>query len=151
MRILCLDMGERRIGVARGETRAGIATPVTTIRRRSWQHDCAVVRRLLETHRAETLVIGLPISLDGALHAQGKRIRAEGERLEALLDVPVVFWDERFSTVIAEERLRESPTGARRKASLDAAAAAVILESYFAAQGNAGGDGHAESEQALER
>ncbi len=133
MRVLCLDMGKRRIGVARGETGVGIATPVATIYRRSWQHDGAAVRRLLAAHEAEALVIGLPVSLDGALHHQGKRVRAEGERLEALLDVPVVFWDERFSTVIAAERLRESPTGARRKPSIDAAAAAVILESYFAA------------------
>lgn len=77
-------------------------------------------------------MIGLPVSLDGKLHQQGERVKEEGERLGHALGMPYVFWDERFSTVIAEERLQQSPTGERRKASLDAAAAAVILESYFA-------------------
>lgn len=145
MRILCLDIGERRIGVAGGETRVGIATPLTTIERRSWQDDSAAVRRLLEDQQAEALIVGLPVSLDGALHQQGVRVKEEGERFGRALGMPVVFWDERFSTMIAEERLRESPTRERRKVPLDAAAAAVILESYFAGgndTGDTGGDEH---------
>ena len=138
MRVLCLDLGERRIGVACGDARVGIATPLTTIQRRSWRQDSAAVRRLLTEQQADTLVVGLPVSLDGALHYQGERIKKEGERLGKSLGMPVVFWDERFSTVIAEERLQASPTGARRKAPLDAAAAAVILETYFAAQQETG-------------
>ncbi len=135
MRILCLDLGERRIGVACGESATGLATPLETLRRRTWEQDCAAVRRLMTVEQAEQLVVGLPVSLDGALHQQGERIKAEGERLGKALGLTVVFWDERFSTVIAAERLEQSPTGARRKTPLDAAAAAVILESYFAAGG----------------
>ena len=132
MRILCLDIGERRIGVATGDSGIGIATPLTTIQRRTWEQDCAELKRLLVAQQAERLIVGLPISLDGLLHQQGERIKDEGERLGNALGMAVVFWDERFSTVIAEERLQQSPTGGRRKTSLDAAAAAVILESYFA-------------------
>ena len=132
MRILCLDIGERRIGVATGDSGIGIATPLTTIQRRTWEQDCAELKRLLVAQQAERLIVGLPISLDGLLHQQGERIKEEGERLGNALGMAVVFWDERFSTVIAEERLQQSPTGGRRKTSLDAAAAAVILESYFA-------------------
>jgi putative Holliday junction resolvase len=132
MRILCLDIGERRIGVATGDSGIGIATPLTTIQRRTWEQDCAELKRLLVAQQAERLIVGLPISLDGLLHQQGERIKEEGERLGTALGMAVVFWDERFSTVIAEERLQQSPTGGRRKTSLDAAAAAVILESYFA-------------------
>ena len=138
MRILCLDIGERRIGVACGDSRVGIATPLTTIQRRSWHQDSAAVRRLFNEQQADTLVVGLPISLDGALHYQGERVKKEGERFGQALGMSIVFWDERFSTVIAEERLEASPTAARRKSPLDAAAAAVILESYFAAQQEAG-------------
>lgn len=134
MRVICLDIGEKRIGVACGDSRIGLATPVTTIHRRAWQEDCAAVRRLFAEQQAEALVIGLPVSLDGALHYQGERIKEEGERFGSALGMRVDFWDERFSTVIAEERLQASPTGARRKTPLDAAAAAVILESFFAAQ-----------------
>ena len=132
MRILCLDIGERRIGVAAGDSGIGIATPLKTIQRRTWEQDCAELKRLLVAQQAERLIVGLPISLDGLLHQQGERIKEEGERLGTALGMAVVFWDERFSTVIAEERLQQSPTGERRKTSLDAAAAAVILESYFA-------------------
>ena len=133
-----MDIGERRIGVAGGETRVGIATPLETIQRRSWHDDSAAVRRLLEDQQAEALIVGLPVSLDGALHQQGIRIKKEGERFGKALGMPVVFWDESFSTVIAEERLRESPSRERRKVSLDAAAAAVILESYFTHRNDAG-------------
>ncbi len=134
MRFLCLDIGERRIGVASGESCLGITTPLETIRRRSLPQDCAAIQRLFAEQEAEALVVGLPVSLDGALHQQGRRVQQEGEKLGEALGMSVIFWDERFSTVIAEERLRESPTAVRRKTSLDAAAAAVILESYFAAQ-----------------
>ena len=134
MRMLCLDIGERRIGVACGDSRIGLATPLTTIHRRSWRQDSAAMRRLLTEQQVDALVVGLPVSLDGALHYQGERIKKEGERFGKALGMPVVFWDERFSTVIAEERLQASPTAAHRKSSLDAAAAAVILESFFAAQ-----------------
>jgi len=90
----------------------------------------AALRRLQVQERAEALIIGLPISLDGQLHQQGERVRAEGERLGEALGLPVTFWDERFSTMAAEERLRAIGT-AYRKNELDAAAAAVILQSYF--------------------
>lgn len=124
-----------------------MATPVTTIQRRSWQQDCAAVRRLFAEQRAEVLVIGLPVSLDGALHFQGERIKEEGERFGSALGMQVTFWDERFSTVIAAERLEASPTAKRGKTPLDAAAAAVILESYFAAQRDAGLSSGAEERQ----
>lgn len=137
MRVLCLDIGERRIGVACGETRIGLATPIETVFRRSWQQDCAALQRLVAEQEADTLVIGLPVSLDGNLHQQGERVKKEGERLGTALGLPFVFWDERFSTVVAAERLEQSPTGEHRKVSLDAAAAAVILESYFAGRGAA--------------
>ncbi len=133
MRVLCLDIGEKRIGVACGESSIGLATPLTTIHRKTWHEDCAAVRRLYTEQGAEALVIGLPVSLDGALHYQGEHIRAEGERLGDALGMRVTFWDERFSTLIAAERLQASPTAKRGKTPLDAAAAAVILESYFAA------------------
>ena len=134
MRVLCLDIGEKRIGVACGESTIGLATPLTTIQRKTWQEDCDAVRRLFAEQGAESLIIGLPVSLDGALHFQGERIREEGERLGDALGMRVTFWDERFSTLIAAERLQASPTAKRGKTPLDAAAAAVILESFFAAQ-----------------
>jgi putative Holliday junction resolvase len=130
VRVLCLDIGERRIGVATGDTEVRLARPLTTIVRRSWERDVAALRRLQVQERAEALIIGLPISLDGQLHQQGERVRAEGERLGEALGLPVTFWDERFSTMAAEERLRAIGT-AYRKNELDAAAAAVILQSYF--------------------
>ena len=112
------------------------------------------IQQLISETEAEGLVIGLPVSLDGKIHAQGQRIQAFAERLKPYITIPISFWDERLSTVEAQRLLieREQIAGYRRqkrngqrlslsrrrrqRQGIDALAAAVILQEYLDHQRN---------------
>src|SRR5436309_9323472 len=107
-RLMALDVGEVRIGVAVSDSSGFLASPYTTIyvsrdETKTW----AAIQRLIDETEATGLVIGLPISLDGQIHAQGERVQAFAERLRQHIDIPITFWDERLSTVEAERLLAE--------------------------------------------
>jgi len=155
-RLIALDVGETKIGVAVCDPTGSLASPYTTIHvSRNEQQNWDTIQRLLEETEAEGIVIGLPISLDGQIHAQGERIQSFAERLQPHISVPLTFWDERLSTVEAE-RLRaeaggSAPRGQRaggkyqkhagrvrgqfrrrqRGHEIDALAATVILQEYL--------------------
>jgi putative holliday junction resolvase len=145
-RLMALDVGEARIGVAVSDTTGFLASPYTTIHvSRNEQQNWDAIQRLLEETEAEAIVIGLPISLDGQIHAQGQRVQSFAERLRPHVSVPLTFWDERFSTVEAE-RLRAGTVGQRQRRAgrgraqskrrkqgheIDALAATVILQEYL--------------------
>ena len=134
MRCLALDIGERRTGVSVGEI---LARPLTTLNRRSKERDFAVIADLIREHHVDTLVIGLPLNMDGSAGFQAQRVTRYAERLKQVLDgigvaVEMVYWDERLTTSQAQEALISSGRGRRaRRARIDAAAAAVILQSYL--------------------
>jgi putative Holliday junction resolvase len=132
MVVLALDVGAARIGVAVSDPTALLASPRGVIRRRSTAQAIeAVLREVAETH-AELVVVGLPISLDGQLHDQAHAVQAFGQRLARRLSIPVVYWDERLSTVTAAEALRAAGVRPERiRERLDAAAAAVILQDFL--------------------
>lgn len=132
MVILGLDVGQVRIGVAVSDPTGTLATPRGVIRRRSTAAALDVVVRMVAESDAALVVMGLPISLDGGLHAQARAVQSFGARLSKRLHVPVVYWDERLSTVTAAEALRAAglrPDRIRER--IDAAAAAVILQGYL--------------------
>ncbi len=137
MRILGLDIGERRIGVAAADDRTRVAVPVTTIA--PGRDSVEVIAGLVAEQQAGELVVGLPLSLSGALGPQAQRVQALVEALVARLSIPVRTWDERLSSV---EAGRRRPPAVRRKARspdrraapaarLDALAAAIILQAYL--------------------
>lgn len=146
-RLLALDVGAARIGVAVCDALGILASPYQTLHvSRDEGQTLRAIKDLIDELGAEGLVVGLPISLDGQIHAQGERVKAFAERLRPLLTVPLVFWDERLSTVEAERLLAER--GERRRGSgngrqgrsqkrrqkgheIDALAAAVILQDYL--------------------
>lgn len=135
MVILALDVGAARIGVATSDESEMLASPRTVIRRRS---DAAAIEAILRTvaeSGAGQVVVGLPVSFDGQLHAQGQAVRRFAEKLRARLgtEVPLVYADETLSTVRAEEQLRASGVSRADKLRerIDAAAAAVILQEYL--------------------
>ncbi|HEU4784664.1 MAG TPA: Holliday junction resolvase RuvX [Ktedonobacterales bacterium] len=136
--ILALDVGAKRIGVATSDELGMLASPRTVIVRRSTQSALDEIVRLVQAEEATLVVVGLPISFDGALHSQAQTVRRFAERLRKMLDalsVPMVYADETLSTVVAEERLRAA--GVRReriRERVDAMAAAVILEEYLEQQ-----------------
>ena len=140
---LGLDVGERRVGVALGDALGILATPLTTLIRESDKAAVAAIGELAAAHGAQFLVVGLPLTHEGALSAQAVRIRAFARKLRAIPQTRVVFWDERHTTVSAAERLDETRGGRPRRAEpsprareaarrrLDAAAAAVMLQDYL--------------------
>ncbi len=135
-RILAIDSGEKRIGVAAGDLRTGVAVPLTTID--AGLDPVEAVASLVEEHGADAVVVGLPLSLSGALGPQAQRAQAFAEALSRRLSVPVHTWDERLSSAEARRRLpreRKSRRGAhRRRGAVDAAAAAIILQAYLDSQ-----------------
>ena len=135
LRLLGLDVGERRIGVAVSDPTGTIASPLTAINRAGLEEDLVAVARLVEEHQAAAIVVGLPISLNGRMGPQAQRIREFTRSLSDRSTVPVHTQDERFSTVEAERRLREGGRApSRNRGLVDSAAASVILQAYMDAK-----------------
>jgi putative Holliday junction resolvase len=151
VRVLCLDPGERRVGVALSDPTGTLARPLSVLERGSRKEDFAAVARLVAEHDVERVVVGYPLSLDGTEGPQGRRVRRYAEALAEALPVPLEMWDERYSTSIAEEIL-ERNRGSKRDRDfrpwedLDAVAAAVILQSYLDGQKRSPVGGGPESE-----
>ncbi len=136
MRLLALDVGDRHTGVAVSDPTATIARPLTTIHHQSRDELISAVSALVIEQGVRAVVVGRPLSLDGTIGPQARRVDRCAGALEESLDVPVILWDERFSTATADEVLRQTrKEGARRRArsngEIDAIAAAVILRSYL--------------------
>jgi putative Holliday junction resolvase len=129
-RMLGLDIGDRRIGVAISDELGTIASPVGLIRREA---DVAgEVRALVAEYGAVRVVAGLPIGLSGREGPQALAVRGFVDELAEQLDVPVEFYDERLSTAVAERSLIAGGTRrAKRREKVDAVAAAVILQGYL--------------------
>jgi putative Holliday junction resolvase len=131
-RVLALDVGDRRIGVAVSDELGLTAQGVTTIHRRSWAADLDDIARLVETWRADTIVVGLPLTLEGAIGPRAQTVQAFIKRLESAVGVPILTWDERFSTVTAERVLIDANLSrAKRRRVIDKTAAVVILQHFL--------------------
>ena len=134
MRIIGLDHGARRIGVAIGDTETGMAFARPAIRRRSLERDLAQVRDLCTTEGGGLVVIGLPLNMDGSEGTQALAARAFGEEL-ARIGLGVEYTDERLSSWQAAEDLTAGGRRAGRgSGELDSAAARVILQQYLDAR-----------------
>jgi putative Holliday junction resolvase len=137
MRLLALDIGDRRVGVAVSDPTGLLASPLTVIRRTSKVEDFRRIGRLAREQSVAGLVIGYPLNDDGTAGPQARRVEryaaALAEALEAEgLRLFICLWDERMSTLRAEELMREGGWKAReRRARVDAVAAAVILQDYL--------------------
>ncbi len=136
MRVLALDVGERRVGIAISDPTGTVARPLQTLVRGSREEDFAAIATLVTEHDVGLVVVGQPLSLDGTEGPQARRVARYAEALVARLPVRVVSWDERFTTAAADEILCQSRTEkerrrARAEGELDAIAAAVILQNYL--------------------
>ena len=138
MRILGLDLGDRRIGVALSDPSAWLATPLTVLRCSNRESEIAAIDELVRKHQVDRVVVGFPRSLDGAVGPQARRVERYVFHIRARLQVPVILWDERLSTAQAERMIHESGRRVQRER-IDSAAAAVILQSYLDAQSPLGG------------
>ena len=132
MRVLALDVGDKRIGVALSDPSGLLATPLTTIKRDEHTSDIEEVLRLAGEHDAGEVIVGMPISLSGRMGAQAELTARFAAALADRASIPVNSVDERYSSVQAERLLRESGVKpSKNRARVDAAAAAVILQSYL--------------------
>jgi putative Holliday junction resolvase len=130
--ILAFDFGEKRIGVATGETLLGSAHPLTVIHAESNDDRFAAIARLIAEWQPVALVVGRPTHADGTEHEMTRRAQKFGERLQRRFPLPVFYADERLTSLDAEARLRE--TGRNSKSArplLDAVAAQLILQTWF--------------------
>jgi len=135
MRYLALDLGDRRIGIALSD--GVLARPLEMFYRSSRAADFAHIEMLVHQHQVTTLVIGLPLNMDGTEGSQAAWVRHYGAALAQAVELPAIFWDERLTSVEAEEVLRTQGRHPEKHL-IDAIAAAIILQSYLDHLGNEG-------------
>jgi putative Holliday junction resolvase len=130
--ILAFDFGEKRVGVAVGERQLAQAHALTTIRSEVNNTRFAAIAALIDEWQPVSLVVGLPLALDGSAHAMTARCRRFANQLRGRFGLPVEYAEERLTSVEAEEKLRASGHNARSlREHLDALAAQIILQCYF--------------------
>lgn len=141
-RVLALDLGRRRIGVAVCDDARLVATPYRTVQRSGHRPDeHETLAALVDEVGAGVVVVGLPLSLDGSSGPAAKGVLSEVKALRRLLDVPVETHDERLSTVTAEAQLSDGGVrGRQRRDVVDQVAAAVILQSWLDSAAASGTD-----------
>lgn len=146
MKLLGLDIGDKRVGVAFGDTDLRVATPVEVFTRNKIEQDAQRIAALAREYATETIVAGLPRNIDGTIGAQAVAAKEYAEKIADMLGLGLEFWDERLTTVEAGRRMSgDEPSGRKpnRRASagnrrskkrtppLDAVAAAIILQDYI--------------------
>src|SRR5262245_21032698 len=134
LRIMALDLGDRRVGVAISDETRTLATPYTVLQRRSFNGLLQDLDHIIKKEAVSALVVGFPQSLDGTIGPQAKHVSDEAQRIKSHVGLPVALWDERLTTVRAAQMLRERrprrPKGHPGQA-LDAMVAALILQEYL--------------------
>jgi putative holliday junction resolvase len=135
VRALGLDVGSKTIGVAVSDELGLLAHPRLTLARKGTRADAEAVAALVEKEGAGRVVVGLPLTLEGEVGPRARRVLVLVDALRARLAIPVDTWDERFSTAAAERALIELDVSrARRRAVIDAHAAAHILQGWLDAR-----------------
>jgi putative holliday junction resolvase len=134
MRSLGLDLGDKRIGAALSDPLGMLASPLLVFEHQSDDADIAYISQLVKQYRVEHIIVGLPQSMDGTIGPQAEKVKKFMEKLVQQSAVPVEFRDERLTTVTAKRMLQEAGTkkaNKNKRIEYDAAAAAVILQSYL--------------------
>ena len=130
--VLCFDFGEQRIGVAVGEHLLASANPLVTIDNESNEVRFEAINKLVKEWQPKLLIVGLPLSLDGAETSVTQLCKKFARRLNGRFNLPVMLIDERYSSVEASDLLSQSGIkGRAQKEMLDQVAAQTILQSYF--------------------
>ena len=142
MKLLALDFGTKRIGVATCDELGWTVRPLTTIQRKGGRRDLEAVVRLVREQQAEGLVMGLPMNMDGSEGRMARLARRCADDLVPHLPgVTIQMWDERLTSWEAEEELKARGIKAhKRRAQIDQTAAAIILESYLRSDRKESGD-----------
>jgi len=128
-RLFGLDIGSKTIGIAVSDSALKVASPLTVLPRVKFAADMAKLKGLIAERSVGGLVLGLPIGLDGREGPRSQSVRQFAANLLGMIDLPLAFWDERFSTLGAERPMKEAEMSHRRRGELiDKLAAAYILQ-----------------------
>jgi len=131
-RLLGIDYGTKRVGIAVSTGSRTIASPVEIHERRDERQERKYFQSLVEEHRAVGLVVGLPIHVGGDESQKSREARAYGQWLNQVTGLPVTFWDERYTSSVAEEHLLAAElTSKQRKKRIDMVAAQIMLQGYL--------------------
>lgn len=135
MRVLAIDFGEARIGLAISDPDAMLAVPLTTLKRSSDQDAIAQIGEIVTVEEVERIVIGEPRNVDGSIGDAAKRVQSFRRKLLRTIPLPCDSVDESLTSVEALERLREAGVDPKRHPErIDAVAAQIILEQYLASR-----------------
>lgn len=135
MRFMGIDPGARRVGLSLGDDESSFAAPHKTLERKDDPSLIAALIREAREAGAETLVLGLPLRMNGLEGPEARRARSLAKLLETQGKLTVVLWDERLTTMGAERQLRDSGLrGGKKRALIDQAAATLLLQSYLDAR-----------------
>ena len=131
-RVLALDLGKKRIGMALSDELGVTAQGLETLQRTNIREDLARISQLAAAKDVSLILMGNPLHMSGREGRQAEYARDFGERLRAASGIPVEFWDERLTTVAAQRVLRESGISIEKRAkAVDRLAAVILLESYL--------------------
>jgi len=131
-RILGLDYGRRRIGIAVSDPMGLIAQPVKTLSILTWEDAVEEISALVEKFEADRIVLGLPLTLRGEIGEMAKEVKRFGETVSRVIDIPILFWDERLTSVQAQ-RIIIDMNGkiGRKKEKIDRMASVLMLQNYL--------------------
>ncbi len=128
-RLFGVDLGTKTIGIAMSDVERSIATPLETIKRVKFTPDAERIKTLAERYEVGGLVFGLPLNMDGTEGPRSQATRAFVRNLKPLMPLPILFWDERLSTVVVTRTLLDADASrAKRADAVDKMAAAYILQ-----------------------
>jgi len=131
-RLLGLDVGSRRIGMAVSDPLGITAQGIDTLQRRNKRTDFQQLAKVIRNYKVAEIIVGLPLRLSGADSAQTEKVTAFAEELRSKFQLPVHLWDERLTSVQANRLLREAELSIeKRAASVDRMAAVLILQSFM--------------------
>ena len=132
MRIMGLDVGSKTIGVAVSDDMGWTAQGVTTVIRKNMDKDLEELKKLMDQYNPLEIVVGLPKNMDGAIGKQAEEVLALVETMKKSLNIPIIAWDERLSTVAANRFLLEADLSRKkRKKVINKMAAVFILQGYL--------------------
>ncbi|MFP4004960.1 MAG: Holliday junction resolvase RuvX [Alphaproteobacteria bacterium] len=128
-RLMGLDLGTKTIGLALSDVMRSVASPFQTLKRRKFSLDAAELLQLAQAHEAGGFVLGLPVNMNGTEGPRAQSTRAFARNLSGLTDLPILLWDERWSTAAVTRTLLEADASRKRRGELvDKLAAAYILQ-----------------------
>ena len=132
MRILSMDVGDKRIGMAISDVMGWTAQGIPTLERRNKKYDLEFIRNVIEEYQPERIVVGLPKNMNGSIGPQGEKVKAFAENLKEHFKQEILFWDERLSTVSAHKVMIQGDVSRKkRKERVDQVAAVLILQNYL--------------------